>query len=340
MRTTRLLAIIGFSLALPSTSVAGDGRIEINQAIVDAGGGFPFTISSPGSYVLTGELTVPTNTDALVVTTPYVNLDLNGFSIVGPKTCVTDNCSVGTGRAVSGGASAIERTTVRNGTIRGFGHNCISIGELSVVSDLLVTACGRIGIAVGSGSVVIRNRVAWTGREGIAMSGTAHPAVFAHNTVTKTNLNPWNGRAILGGRPSAGNSCDDGSCTTDGRRRYYLTTFSLEGDHGADDCEGAFHMAAMFELLDLSNLEYDTTRGITYADSGSGPPTVEGWIRTGRNFFTSVACADGSNPWTSSDMGVMGTTASPLAVEGDGSPRWMTQLRFCDTPRPIWCVED
>jgi hypothetical protein len=43
-----------------------------------------------------------------------------------------------------------------------------------------------------------------------------------------------------------------------------------------------YHTASIWEVLDPSNLRYDTTQGFMEADSGSGPPTASGWIRTGR----------------------------------------------------------
>ena len=80
--TTIALSMI---LALATTpALAVDGVLEINQAVVDAASGFPFTISAPGNYVLTSDLMVPVNTDALVLDTSQVVIDLNGFSIVGP----------------------------------------------------------------------------------------------------------------------------------------------------------------------------------------------------------------------------------------------------------------
>jgi hypothetical protein len=46
-------------LALAGSAGAVDGVIEINQAKVLAAGGFPFFITTGGSYRLTSNLTVP-----------------------------------------------------------------------------------------------------------------------------------------------------------------------------------------------------------------------------------------------------------------------------------------
>jgi parallel beta-helix repeat protein len=61
---------------------AVDGVILINQATVMAAGGFPYKITRPGSYKLSGNLVVTTAiAEAIVISSDDVTLDLNGFSI-------------------------------------------------------------------------------------------------------------------------------------------------------------------------------------------------------------------------------------------------------------------
>ena len=61
------LVLAAFVLCIPALWAA-DGVIEINQADVEANGGFPYVISEPGSYMLTGNLSVPDeNTSAIEV---------------------------------------------------------------------------------------------------------------------------------------------------------------------------------------------------------------------------------------------------------------------------------
>ena len=129
-----------------SAGWAGPGAVEINQASVAAGGGFPRTIDQPGSYVLTSDLVVPTvNTTAISITAEGVTLDLGGFSIRGPVTCSGDGttrgqntaCSAsgtGIGIAVDGGTAVI-----RNGFVRGMGGDGMSIyGDVSVLIERMV----------------------------------------------------------------------------------------------------------------------------------------------------------------------------------------------------------
>jgi len=134
--STALAAAIIAASAVPAQ--AGEGVIQINQAKALAGGvtagdgaGFPVTISAPGSYRLTGDLTVPNaNTNAVSITADSVTLDLNGFSIAGPTTCtysypnVTCGGTEGTGTGV---VAATSRVTVRNGRVRGMGSDAIEL---------------------------------------------------------------------------------------------------------------------------------------------------------------------------------------------------------------------
>ncbi len=123
----------------PDQSVYGDGR-----------GGFPFKITQPGSYRLSGNLIVPdADTTAISVVADNVTIDLNGFSIMGPTNCSGPpiNCSpTGEGNGISGFSL---RTNVRNGTICGMGSSGISfIGSFdSVVEKVIVNNSGSHGIA-------------------------------------------------------------------------------------------------------------------------------------------------------------------------------------------------
>src|SRR4051794_7931986 len=107
-------------LMAASSTWAVDGVIEINEAAAQAGGvtpgdapGYPVTISlnvitsKAGSVRLTGPLSLTNfvSADAIVVDSPNVSVDLNGFTI----NCFTGTC---TG---SGVASTQDNVTVLNG---------------------------------------------------------------------------------------------------------------------------------------------------------------------------------------------------------------------------------
>jgi hypothetical protein len=79
MNKTGLLALA--MLLVPVYAFAVDGQVLINQSTVTAAGGFPYVISQPGSYKLSGNLTVPSGSNGIAIQSSAVTIDLNGFSI-------------------------------------------------------------------------------------------------------------------------------------------------------------------------------------------------------------------------------------------------------------------
>jgi hypothetical protein len=109
------LAIAMLGLALPASVFAVDGVTLINQSTVMAAGGFPYKITQPGSYKLSGNLDASQVTvDAIQITVSNVTLDLNGFSIFGPPSM---NPGAGSGVNIFNNVNFV---IVRNGTISGF----------------------------------------------------------------------------------------------------------------------------------------------------------------------------------------------------------------------------
>jgi hypothetical protein len=169
LRVCAGLAAVGIAIsAAPVWAV--DGVIQINQAKALAGAvtagdapGFPVTISEPGSYRLTSDLTVPnSNTNAVSITADGVTLDLNGFSIAGPTTCTYSNPDVtcgGTEGTGTGVVAATSRVSVLNGRVRGMGSNAIELGALGRVEDVDVVSNGGAGITLGTAGIAQRNRV-------------------------------------------------------------------------------------------------------------------------------------------------------------------------------------
>jgi hypothetical protein len=71
LRLSVLAVLIG---CIPAFAV--DGVVLINQATVASAGGLPFQITQPGSYRLSGDLTVPDgNTTAIKITADHVTVD-------------------------------------------------------------------------------------------------------------------------------------------------------------------------------------------------------------------------------------------------------------------------
>ena len=169
------LVVAALSLvAVASTGSASDGRIEINQTSVLAGGitasdtpGFPATLDSGGSYLLTSDLVLPSSTGlrGIVIVDGPVTLDLNGFTIQGPGSCtgIPPVCS-GSFATVGIESSTTDPLRIVNGTLTGL-LTAINIlattgneTRSTVLEDLAIE--GNSGTAVflsGSGASAIRH---------------------------------------------------------------------------------------------------------------------------------------------------------------------------------------
>jgi hypothetical protein len=140
-----------------------------------------------------------------------------------------------------------------------------------------------------------------------------------------------------------------------GLRGYYLTTATYNGadadgtdGNGAGVCAEGYHFASLWEILDPSNLKYNTDLGMVREDSGQGPPTFPylfgGWVRTGYNSDSSSTTGEGNcNAWTSSSSGDYGTTACLPSdwTAGQDIHVWQVDTTTCNTTfLRVWCVAD
>jgi hypothetical protein len=142
---------------------AADGVVEINQARALAGGvtpgdtaGFPVSITQPGSYRLTGNLTVTAaNSTAIDIPSKDVTLDLGGFTIQGPNQLVQTfpGCSViGLGRGIHGHDAGI---AVRNGRVRGMPNRGVSLdGRISRIEGVIAEENCQNGLSVGLAGLI------------------------------------------------------------------------------------------------------------------------------------------------------------------------------------------
>lgn len=267
---------MGLFLLVTSGARASDGALEINQACaVDTGcfpgdaPGFPVEITQPGRYVLTGNLTIAgIGADAVLLAADFVTLDLVGFGIIGPGQ------GVGDGISDAGGA---QHVVVHDGFVTAMGGHCVDLdGGRQRVEGMTIEGCGGDGIRLGGLGVARSNRV-------YSCSGTG--LVLDPDDAFQDNFLANNGVDVSGGRSLGGNLCSDQTCSPHLLRRYYLTTLTANGANAANpgNCADGFHFASLYEIQDLGQLQYDTSRGEVLADSA--PPTaLEGWIRDRRYF--------------------------------------------------------
>jgi hypothetical protein len=132
-------------------------------------------------------------------------------------------------------------------------------------------------------------------------------------------------------------------------RKFYLTQGTFTGSQALTACADGYHMASLWEILDVTSLRYDTTLGLIAGDSGFGPPDggPPGWIRTGSFSTGTVMIAGTANclAWTSSNNSDVGTRVFLVNTWdfGPGSTLtdpWQASTDFCDSNNPVWCVQD
>jgi hypothetical protein len=119
---------------IPAPGSAG-GRIPI------PGGNTPVTITQPGAYVLTGNLT-NTGSNAIYIAGSNIDIDLNGYTVAGSADLTA---VVAQGRSIR----------VRNGLIREsyYGVN-LSDAVSVVLEDLLIDRCRFAGVAANGGTLL------------------------------------------------------------------------------------------------------------------------------------------------------------------------------------------
>lgn len=134
--------------------------------------------------------------------------------------------------------------------------------------------------------------------------------------------------------------------TTTGKPYYYLTKRAYNGSQALTACAAGYHMASMWEIVDPSNLQYNSTLGFVRDDRGLGPVTgAIGWVRTGFSNDTSNTPGRGNcNGWTSSAAGDYGTGAYLPYTDwtiGSDLGVWQVDTEQCNASWwSVWCVED
>jgi len=147
----------------------------------------------------------------------------------------------------------------------------------------------------------------------------------------------WGAQTVDASSPSAP--------TFTSMRRYYLTISTKSGAGPLTACATGYHMASLWEILDTTQLEYNSSLEFVQGDTGYGPPTyVYGWIRTG--YFSSTSSTPGlgnCSVWTNgtSGSGTIAQLPSSWYSTNVDIHVWDVATDGCGTSvHHVWCVED
>lgn len=188
-------ALLSAAATLPASAVDGVVLIDQNNAI--AGGvtpgdtaGYPISINQPGSYRLSGNLTVPTGANGIEVNVDGVNIDLNGFSIIGPG--VYPNGSF------AGISSVNQRIAVTNGQVVGFLYqlNFAGAARFITLSSLFLDGTGLkfgTGTIGGLGAIIGKTRSSNALVKDVIAQGQIQvtcPAVFTNSSAQIIETTP------------------------------------------------------------------------------------------------------------------------------------------------------
>jgi|JI8StandDraft_2_1071088.scaffolds.fasta_scaffold37363_2 hypothetical protein len=211
-KRSAVAAIAVAGLGLMGTAAAVDGVVLIDQARVNAAGGFPYKITAPGSYRLASNLVAPLGKSGIDVSTGgSVSLDLNGYSISSSASCspTGQSCTppvsgagTVTGVWVHDAGTGSGAFSLKNGSINGFpGYGIeVQVGGAVEIRDtkvfnnsfsgmIISTSGGQGGVSVNvirdnlvwrnggtgivGGDLVIDNIVTGNGSVGLALQPTA-----------------------------------------------------------------------------------------------------------------------------------------------------------------------
>lgn len=183
MKTLKLPVQLLFCLLISPTVFAGNGVLEINQTCATQLGcfeadspGFPVTINGIAgtSYRLTSDLVIPdVNTNGITINASHIDIDLNGFSIigvacVGVTTVVDCKPGTGTGIGVANSSALYIGTSVYSGSIIGMGNYGLEFtGNSNSVRGIQARWNRGHGILVGGSSLIINSRSNDNGGDGI-----------------------------------------------------------------------------------------------------------------------------------------------------------------------------
>jgi parallel beta-helix repeat protein len=284
----------------PITPTPGpEPRTAIDQINTPGNATAVFRITQPGSYYLTGNLSIPTGLVGIEITVGDVTLDLNGFQIAGFLNTSSHGISV---------TSAILRRniTVRNGTVVQCGGSGVDLATsiASVVEQLRVTNNTGDGIRTGGNSRVSDCTVGNNGGKGIFTG----PNAIVQNciSVSNTGVDIETGSITPGSEPRI--PIGPGTTPGDANHTYRITqpgSYYLDRNLIGESGKSGILIAASGVMLDLMGFEL------------IGLPGPSAAIRTNSTGLTNLTILNGSiRNWGSNGINLSTFPAESGRIEG------------------------
>jgi hypothetical protein len=251
LRRFRVLLVVSLTLiALPAAA-----EITNCTAITT----LPYTISSPGIYCFTGDLSTSMTTgNAIEIQASSVTLDLNGHKLGG--------LGAGPGTQATGiYATDRKNISIRNGSIRGFynGINVDDSGTGASAGHLLeaLRLDGNTSIAIqirGSGSIVRDNQIVTTG--GSSLPSTPSVGIRFYGAGTRVLNNDITDVFGVGGSEVAIQGLSANGAVIRGNRMTNTTRDVSGWSRG-------IHLYQCNNVLIVDNIIEDTAVGVDYSSS-------------------------------------------------------------------------
>jgi len=257
----------------------------------------PITISAPGSYYLTDDLTGVSGQHGITVSSAFVTIDLNGFALIGVA---------GSLNGIMAQVAPNEQLEIRNGVIRNWGsRGILATGSGIHAMDLRVTGNGSDGLSLGARAVVRDTTAIGNGASGIAV-GTGSTIIGC----TATN-NSSSG--IVPGTFSLVSSSIGSSNAVNG---FLLSTASVATDCIAENSPTGFNLGT------ASRASRSVARGNNVGFSGGSGVSVEDCVAD-TNFddgirLTSLGLARGNVARANTNAGIH-ATGTGNRIEGNSS---------------------
>lgn len=291
-----------------------EARIPIDTAHATGNADYEFIISKPGSYYLTGNLTV-TKTNGIDVTYPNVTLDLNGFQIAR-----ADATRAGHGIDLEASGALLKNGSV-SGFDTGISSTSLSLRGISLI-DLVATNC-KFGIDITTGE--LENCRAYENDLGLEVIGYA----VVHRCVAQANTTV----GILVGSGStvtqsiATSNKSDGffvtkstitGCTAYGNEGNGISLFGSTASHCSASGNGTAGAGSGFSSNDDSEIVNCTANGNVACGISAGNRNTISGCTAQHNFSDGIqfhdACLLRANNASSNGSGAVGIGLHGLGV--------------------------